>query len=134
MKKLTHTQKSEEREKRILELTNRIQATEKRIDKEEKKILAQESKILTYLRSGTSTSTLLSSIVSRGFYFTRLVFLRKLSKHKLLSTLLVTLAAVLIWRGIWHTIDEVPFISYSIVSLALGILLIWLLQKYSDLH
>ena len=109
-------------EKQILKQTEKIERAEDQILQEEKKILAAEKEII---KSGLQTTSL---------PILRSVLVKKISRHKLLFALVATIGMVLIWRGTWHTVDELPILNISLVSLLVGVLVLWFLKKYTDLH
>ncbi len=43
-----------------------------------------------------------------------------LSRYPILYALIGGIGIVLFWRGVWHTADELPFISNSWVSIIIG--------------
>ncbi|MDO8618407.1 MAG: hypothetical protein Q7R49_00515 [Candidatus Daviesbacteria bacterium] len=121
-------------EDKILKEAEKIEEAEKRIKEEEKKILSSEEEILKSSKNKKSgVFDVDEGLTQRELQIFRLLFIKKLTKHKLISALVVIIATVLIWRGIWHTADDIPILSYSLVSLGVGILLLWILKKYTDL-
>ncbi len=121
-------------EDRILKETQKIEEAEERIKKEEKRILSSEAEILENIKGKSSKALEIDEGVSkRELKFLRLIFLRRLARHKFISTLLIIIATVLIWRGIWHGVDELPFLSYSLVSLGVGIIILWIINRYTKL-
>ena len=49
--------------------------------------------------------------------------------HKLLFPLVVTAGVVLVWRGLSGIFDATPLVSYSFISLALGIVILWVFNR-----
>lgn len=103
----------------------------RKIEKKEKEILEKETQIL-------NTEQVLLKILKEGplANITRLraKMLRKVGRHKLIFALLATVGMVMVWRGTWHTLDEIPIVQYSLVSFGVGVLVLWLLKKYTDMH
>ena len=126
----------EEHEKQIHKEVEKIEKAEERIEKEESEILSAEKKIIQSLnRRPLSAFFIEPGTTAKELGFFRSIFVRRFSrKQRLLFALIVTFAVVLIWRGIWEIVDIIPFLSFAVVSLIVGILLIWFLQKYTDLH
>lgn len=119
-------------EKKILQEAEKIEEAEKRINAEEKKILASEQKILQNSKDHpTKTLSIDEGLTSRELQLFKLFFVRRISKHKFIFSLIIVLATVLIWRGIWHSLDSIPVLSSSLISLGVGVLLFWLLRKYT---
>jgi hypothetical protein len=52
---------------------------------------------------------------------------------KMLLEVLILVASVPIWRGIWRILDSLigTTLSGDIVSIAIGIIAVWLLMNYS---
>ncbi len=122
------------KEQQILEAVKQIKKAEQRIDQEEKEILLSEKKVLDVLhKSPLAAFKLEDGLSPREAAFFRSLLLRKISKHRLIFALVVTVGTVLIWRGIWHSADELPIISSAVVSLVVGIGILWLVKKYTDL-
>lgn len=121
-------------EDKILKEAEKIEEAEEKIKAEEKKIADSQEEILKNSKNNKSSIFGVDEgLTQRELQIFRLLFIKKLTKHKLISALMVITATVLIWRGIWHTIDDTPILSYSLVSLGVGILLLWILRKYTDL-
>ncbi len=53
--------------------------------------------------------------------------------HKLLFPLVVAVGVVLVWRGLWNLFDQVPILSYSFISLALGIIILWAFNRINSI-
>lgn len=53
--------------------------------------------------------------------------------HKLLFPLVVAVGVVLVWRGLWNLFDQVPILSYSLISLTLGIIILWAFNRFNSL-
>lgn len=121
-------------EKKIFKEAERIEEAEERIKKEEKQILSAEETILKNFKGKPSFwSTLVdATLTRREAYFLKAVFVGRLVRHKFLFTLIITAAVVLIWRGVWLLADETPILSYAVVSLALGVAILWLVKRYTD--
>lgn len=122
-----------EEEKNILEEAKKIEEAEEKIKEEEKKILSSQDEILKNTKNKKSqVFSINEGLTSRELQIFRLLFIKKLTRHKLISALVVITATVLIWRGIWHTVDDIPILSYSLISLGVGIFLLWIIRKYKD--
>ncbi len=120
-------------EDKILKEGEKIEKAEERIKEEEKKILSSQEEILKSSKDKKSNIFAVDEgLTSRELQIFRLLFIKKLTKHKLISALVVITATVLIWRGIWYMADDIPILSYSLVSLGVGILLLWIIRKYKD--
>src|SRR3990172_11424901 len=120
MSKTVDLQKIEEEEKRILAEARKIEAAEERISQEEEQILAAEKSILKNFRRPALSKLIENGLTRRELYFLRAIFIGKIIRHKFIFTLLVTAGIVLVWRGVWHTADDIPILSYSLVSLLVG--------------
>ncbi|HSD98168.1 MAG TPA: hypothetical protein VLB73_00540 [Patescibacteria group bacterium] len=57
----------------------------------------------------------------------------RLKHHKLVFPLLVGIGVVLVWRGLWGIFDVTPIISYSFISLVLGIVILWTINRINSL-
>ena len=106
--------------------------SEKEILKEEEIIEKQQAQILK------KEAEIEGIIVKEGQVLqelnkTRKNFVRKIAKHRFLFTLIVSTGIILVWRGIWEISAEVPFISQSVVALLIGLAILWLIERYSDL-
>lgn len=123
-----------EREQHILAAEEKIEQAEAHIEAEEKKIEKVELAILENSKNNGMRSIFDGELTAPERYFVRMRFVRKLAKHKLLFSLLATVGVVLVWRGIWHTVDSLPIISAAIISLLAGIAILWLIGRYTDLR
>ncbi len=53
--------------------------------------------------------------------------------HKLLFPLVVAVGAVLLWRGLWNLFDQIPIVSYSFISIALGVIILWAFNRMNSI-
>lgn len=102
----------------------KIEQLESKILKEEEKIEKKEAEILTFDKSVTGVVKDLSSF--------RSTLVRRIAKHKFIYTLVIALGVVMVWRGLWDLTESL--ITSSIISLLGGILLLWLIKKYTEIH
>ncbi len=56
-------------------------------------------------------------------------FIVRTKKHQFLFPLIVTAGVVLVWRGFTGIFDATPLVSYSAISLALGVIILWVFNK-----
>src|SRR5690348_3111229 len=56
-------------------------------------------------------------------------FIVRTKKHKFLFPLIITAAVVLVWRGLSGIFDATPLISYSAISLVLGVIILWVFNR-----
>ena len=103
---------------------SKIEDIEDEIEDHEKEIIGLEKNILKHSSSKK---------FPKEFKFLKALFLKRIAKHRLLYTLAISLGIVLVWRGIWETTLMIPILSYPIVALVVGIIILWLTEKYSEL-
>lgn len=65
--------------------------------------------------------------------FLQKLFIRKMKRHEILFAIIVLMGVVLVWRGLWGIFDTTPVISYSVVSLFVGLFLLWLFDRIKSL-
>lgn len=53
--------------------------------------------------------------------------------HKLLFPLVVGVGVVLLWRGLWNLFDQIPIVSYSFISIALGLIILWAFNRMNSI-
>lgn len=53
--------------------------------------------------------------------------------HRLLFPLVVAAGVVLVWRGLWNLFDQVPILSYSLISLSLGLIILWAFNRMNSI-
>ena len=119
-------------EEKVKAETERIEAAEERIEREEKKIKASERAVLQVLK-GKTGSFLPKGAPFNRFELVRQLILRKISRKKLTFTLIVIIGVVLVWRGIWEISESLPILQYSVIALLVGIGILWLIERYTDL-
>ncbi|MBI3485591.1 hypothetical protein HY025_01455 [Candidatus Daviesbacteria bacterium] len=120
-------------EARILKETEKIEEAEERIKQEEKEILESEQKILATAKEHPLKTLVRHGLSRRGIGFIRATYLKRLSKHRFIYALIVLFAIVLVWRGFWETTSLVPFLANPVIALLIGIGLLWILKKYTNL-
>lgn len=120
-------------EEKVRAETERIEEAEERIEAEEKKIKAAEKVMLQAIKGQPS-----NLITTKGASFNRIelmrqLILRKISRKKFVFTLIGIFGVVLVWRGIWEVTEVMPILQYSVVALLVGIGILWLIERYTDL-
>ncbi len=112
----------------------KILREEEKIEKTEEKLLKEEKVVIKTLESKQFETLLQSSSVLRDLGKTKKGVIRKIAKHKFVFTLIVSTAIILVWRGIWEESAALPIISSSLVALLVGVGILWLIERYTDLH
>lgn len=113
-------------ERKIIAEEEEIKKLEKKIDSKEGRILDTQGKIL----QSTGGLKLIGSSVSK--YQAKLIhsgFLKRLNKHKILYSFITLVSVVLIWSGIQNFLASVPIIHNPLVSIALGVLIVWIIDR-----
>ena len=59
--------------------------------------------------------------------------LRRLSRHKFIYSVMVGVGVVLVWRGIWDASERIAFFSFPAVTIGVGLVILWITQRYKDL-
>lgn len=60
-------------------------------------------------------------------------FFLNVKKHEVLFPLIAVAGLVLVWKGLWGILDQLPIISYSAISLILGVLILWIFNRVKSL-
>lgn len=55
-------------------------------------------------------------------------------KHKVLHILLVALAVIMFWRGVWGILDMYLFPNHHLVSYILSIVIAFFILYFDDFH
>lgn len=117
-------------EEKIISEEEDIKNLEKKIEAKEDKILKSHTKVfkmtgfLNFLFGGDSKYH--AKFIKSGF-------VRRFNKHRLIYGLTTIVSVVLIWRGVWQLADATPGISNPIVSIALGLFILWFIDRVSEL-
>jgi hypothetical protein len=120
-------------EQKILEEADRIEELEDQIQDKEKEILRAERKVLSEIDRSPFQAFRGGVLTKRQFAWVKKVLIRRIAKHKFLFSLFVMFGVVLVWRGVWELSSMIPILSSSVVALAVGILVLWLVNKYTEL-
>lgn len=120
-------------EVRILAETEKIEKSEEKIKQAEKEILASEQKILATAKEHPLKTLVRHGLSRRGIGLIRATYLKRLAKHRFIYALVVFFAIVLVWRGFWETTSLVPLLAEPVVALLVGVGLLWILKKYTNL-
>ncbi|NTU46353.1 hypothetical protein HGA88_01895 [Candidatus Roizmanbacteria bacterium] len=130
----TSLEKLQLEEEELARETELIKKMEQRIAADEKRILHEEKMVESTLKaSGIAGDLGMTTIFGRTQKL-RNIFIKRVSKHKFITTLLVTTGIVLVWRGIWHLADETPILSIAAVSFVVGILILWVIDRFTELR
>lgn len=57
----------------------------------------------------------------------------KVQNNGVLFPIIIIIGVVLVWRGLWVLFDHLPIISYSFVSIILGIAILWTFNRIKSL-
>lgn len=125
-KKEAYAESMDTTEKRIL-------VEEKKIEQTEKELLREEKVVVKTLESRQFETLMQSSNLLRDLAKTKKGIVRKIAKHKFIFTLIVSTGIILVWRGIWEVTEAMPVLSSSLVALLIGITILWLIERYTDL-
>lgn len=100
-------------ERKIIDEESEIKTLEEKINLKEDKILLKEEGVV-------------SKYPTR---FLRSKFLKRLNKHKIVYSFITLLSIILIWSGIQNFLAGVPVIHNPLISIALGITIVWIVDK-----
>src|SRR5579859_3668241 len=113
--------KSGSETKKVLEEEKVIEHQEEKIEKSEKIIAKEESQIINIEKSLQEASKI------------KIGFIKKFARHKFIFSMIGGIGIVLVWRSIWDISTVIPLLQSSFVALAVGLGILWVLEKYSDL-
>lgn len=60
-------------------------------------------------------------------------FFLNVKKHEVLFPLIAIVGIVLVWKGLWGILDQLPIVSYSAISLLLGVCILWIFNRVKSL-
>jgi hypothetical protein len=129
----TELEKIENAEVEVLKATEVIKESEHRIQEEEKQILILEEQILKQIKHHPIRTLARGGFTRKELQILHKVFVRKLAKHRLVFTVIITFGVVLIWRGFWEVTAVLPLLSSPIVCLIVGFIVLWGVKKYTEL-
>jgi len=56
-------------------------------------------------------------------------FIGNIKKHELILPVVAIIGLVLVWKGLWGILDQLPIVSYSAISLILGLGVLWIFNR-----
>ena len=120
------------RQSAILKQEKQILREQKKIERNQAKILSLSPKLKKTVKRTVKHKKKEEKIVEEEMTAVQKFFVNKFKKHKILFSLVVIIAGVLVWKGLWGIIDNTPFLSSAYLSLALGIFLLWLFHQITN--
>ncbi len=118
----------------------------KEVARKEKQILAEEKKITEEAEALLKIKPAIKKIlekeqvvvaeeaaVTTELNFFQRFFVTRARKHKAIFQVIIVAGVVLVWRGIWGIFDQMPIVSSAVISLIIGLILLWLFNKITDL-
>lgn len=127
----------QEKEEQIEKLEEKIISEEDEIKNLERKIEVKEDKILKghgkVFKLAGGINFLFGGDSKYHAKFIKSGFIKRFNKHKLIYGLTSIVSIVLIWRGVWHLADLTPGISNPIISILLGLFILWFIDRVSEL-
>lgn len=106
----------------IKRLEKRVISEEDQIEKLEEKIVEKEDKILDNQNQSLKLSTFHPKFIRSGL-------IKRFEKHKVLYSFVTLVSVVLIWSGLQTFITKTPAISNPIISISLGLLIVWFVDR-----
>lgn len=114
---------------------------------EEEKILKEEKKIENETRELLEVNNEVKKLVKKDIEYDKKeealeekesttiqkYAINNLKQHKIIFTFVIFFAVLLVWRGAWAILDSIPIFSYSLISFAVGIIILWLFKKFKEL-
>jgi len=114
-------------------------AEQKKLEKKEEVILAAvaiDEKEGEEIQTAITAETTEVKAIAKEHTITsafRATMLSKAKKHEFIFPLIVITGVVLVWRGLWGLFDQLPIVSYSAISLILGIVILWIFNRIKSL-
>lgn len=112
-----------------MSLNQKIFEEEKKIESMEEKLLDQERGISETIND-PKLKLLIKDAQQLDQSGKRLK--SKVAKHKIIITIVLSVATTLVGRGIWEITQKIPFLSESIIVLIVGLAILWLLERYLE--
>lgn len=120
----------EKLEEKIISEEDEIKSLEHKIEVKEDKILKSHDRVFKMVGG---LNFLFGGDAKYHAKFIKSGFIKRFNKHKLIYGLTSIISIVLIWRGVWHLADSTPGISNPIVSILLGLFILWFIDRISEL-
>lgn len=117
----------------VLKEEHHVEQLEEQIKEEQKELSVAEKTILTLIRQNPLRILMVGGLTKKELHYLRLITVHRLTKRKFLFAVFVAFAVVLVWRGLWELIDITPVLSSWWVSLVAGLIMLWLVEKYTSI-
>jgi len=117
-----------------------ISKKEKQILEEEKKITEQAEKLLKIqptikeILHKEQQVVQEEAAVTTELNFFQKFFVARAKKHRAIFQVIIVLGVVLVWRGLWGLFDQMPILSSAAISLVVGLIVLWLFNRITDLN
>lgn len=119
---------------KISEKEKQIVTEEKKITKQTEKLLEMKPVMQALAQKEETIAVEEEKIVNSELNFFQRFFVSRAKKHKILFQLIILLGVVLVWRGLWDLFDQIPVISSALISIVVGLFLLWLFNRITDLN
>lgn len=119
--------------KEIAQKEKQILAEEKKITEEAEAILKIKPAIKQILDKEQTVAAEEAAVTTELNFFQKF-FVARAKKHRAIFQVIIVLGVVLVWRGLWGIFDQMPIISSAVISLVVGLILLWLFNKITDLN
>ncbi|HXS15349.1 MAG TPA: hypothetical protein VN711_04420 [Candidatus Saccharimonadales bacterium] len=124
----TPSQNVQEKVEELLEKVDTVIAQQEKLAKNEKIILEQ---VVVEEKEGEEVEQEVEKVEEVSLLQKNLIIHAK--HHRLLFPLIVGVGVVLLWRGLWNLFDQIPIVSYSFISIALGIIILWAFNRLNSI-
>ncbi|HSX19188.1 MAG TPA: hypothetical protein VLE91_03575 [Candidatus Saccharimonadales bacterium] len=118
--------KIERLEKRVVSEEGEIKKLEEKISQKEDRILKSQSMLL---KTMGGVKVAFGAAPAYHAKFVRLGIVKRFGKHKLLYSFVTLVSVILIWTGLQTFINKTPGISNPLISIAIGLLIVWVIDR-----
>lgn len=116
-------------------ILNSIKETEKEILHEERQIQGETEKILTaaaFIEKEQRKEVLEEKKLEKELTGVQKFALNQAKEHRFIFQIIILCGVILVWRGLWGLFDQTPIISSFIVSVVIGLVLLWIFNKLTS--